>query len=244
MIAELPPCNYEQNREQSMDHRHHHGKGSGNGLLPVVWSASMLVRASPPAVSGLLPNGGYGGGMVEQLQLLRSAGIPAVARFGVSSRTCQDGSSLEAETTSDFVTTDCRGAIMLLNPTQRFSDAGAMAVALDCITSEAALGTCNKLSAPVTVMDSAQGQLVMLSELLRLDAGDRRRLGIHESYELLGEVSMNAISNYADDTTHDKFHPENWWVFYCVSSGTRSYRSEKGLGLFFSDTRTRRSGAE
>lgn len=173
----------------------------------------MLVGADPPAASGVLPNGGYGGGTVGQLQMLRSTGIPVMVRFGVLSRTCQDGSSLEAETSSGFVATDCRSAIALLNLTQCLSDAGAMGVALDSVASEVALGTCDTLSAPVIGMgrgpaESAQGQLVMLSELLGLDAGGRRRPGIYEPYGLLGEVAASAISNYADDTTHGMFPPE------------------------------------
>ena len=205
-----------------------------------MWSASMLVRADPPAASGVLLHGGCDRGEMEQLQMLRSAGIPAMVRLGVLSHALQGSSPPEVETSPDFVALDCQGAVALLNLAQRLNDAGAMAVVLDSVASEAALGVCDTLSAPVIGMgsgsaESVQGQLVMLSELLGLHTGGQQRQALHEPYELLGEVVASAISNYADDTTHGVFPPEK--LVSVLPQGTRSGRSEKGLGCF-SDMRT------
>ena len=244
VIAELPPCSYEQTCELGGTITITTAREVlTTGLLTALWSASMLVGADPPAASGVLLHGGCDGGTVDQLQMLRSAGIPAMARLGVLSYACRDCSPPEAETPPGFVATDCRGAIALLNLAQRLNDAGAMAIVLDNVASEAALGICDTLSALVIGMgsgpaESVQGQLIMLSELLGLDAGGRRRPALREPYELLGDVAASAISNYADDATHGVFPPKELVsVFLFLPRRTRSYRSEKGPGCF-SDTRT------
>lgn len=173
----------------------------------------MLVGVDPPAASGVLLRGGCDGEAVEQLQILRSAGIPAMVRLGVLSRARQDSSPPDVEPLPGFVATDCQEAVALLHLARRLSDAGAVAVVLDNVASEAALGICDTLSAPVIGMgsgpaESVQGQLAMLSELLGLDAGGWWRPALHEPYQLLRDVAASAISDYADDTTHGVFPPK------------------------------------
>lgn len=90
MIVELLPCSYEPNGEQGMVTIAINTSAAREvlitGLFPAMWSASMLIGADPPAVSGLLLHGGCDGGAVEQLQTLRSAGAPTMVRLGVLSR--------------------------------------------------------------------------------------------------------------------------------------------------------------
>ena len=217
VITELPPCTYEPDGEQGMVAISINIAAAREmlttGILRAVRSASMLVRADPPAASGVLLHGGCGRGEVEQLHMLRSAGIPAMVRLGVLSRALQGGASPEVETSPDFVATDCQGAAALLDLARRLSDAGAMAVVLDSVASEAALGVCDTLTALVIGMgsgpaESVQGQLIMLSELLGLNTGGRQRPALYEPYELPGGVVASAISNYADDTTNGVFPPK------------------------------------
>ena len=241
VITELPPCSYETGGEQGMVAISINiavaREVLTTGDSTAVRSASMLVRAGPPAASGVLLRGGCDRGEVEQLQMLRSAGVPAMVRLGVLSHALQGGTSHEMETSPGFVAMDCQGAVALLNLAQRLNDAGAMAVVVDSVASEAALGVCDTLSAPVIGMgsgpaESVQGQLVMLSELLGLHTGGRQRPALYEPYELPGDIVASAISNYADDTTNGVFPPKElvsvqvFFLFFPWE--TRPYRS----GLF------------
>lgn len=230
VIAELPPCSFEPNCEQGMAAIAVDIAAAREVLTAeLLPAASMLVAADPPAASGVLLHGGCGGG-VEQLQMLRRAGIPAMVRLGGLSHARQGGGPPAAETSPGFVATDYRDAVALLKLAQRLNDAGAVAMVLDNVASEAALGICDTLSAPVIGMgcgpaESVQGQLVMLSELLGLDAGGRQRLALHEPYGLLGDIAARAISNYADDTTHGVFPPKELVsVFFSFLRRTRSRR--------------------